>query len=796
MNGSTAACRRGALLVVMIAALAVFATGASLAAAAPKQAGPPVASFPGSSRPLTALPVTPAALADTIRQATGHPPAHLTRRQACGFPTPGPVECLAEVVVSKDTGVPTAPRLPPAAAVEASNLSAHIALGPTNPLAPTVPISRMFDLRPSPAVEPAAETGMPPPKVGSPAFFQRAYDLQYLSAHRGANDRIAIVDAFDDPHAAADLAVFRQRFGLPPCTVDDGCFKRVNQFGQTSDYPPVDPTGNWELEESLDVDAASAVCPLCHITLVETNKTSLDDLATGIRTAAHGGAKQISLSLSAATTTQKPGQWTYPGVSTLAASGDSGYAGTDTVRFPAGHPEVTAVGGTELAAAQNPRGVAESAWSGSGSGCAPGIPKPAFQHGLGSCPGRSVAGVSAVAWGSGLDVYDSTPFDGSVGWFVAAGTSLATPMTAGFLALTGIDTTGTGAWPYVNAKHLNDIVSGNNDSGADDPSGRCKPEIAYICHAGPGYDGPTGVGSISGAVVPGGPGIGGTFDEAVTGDSALVTGGIYPNQRPTTYRIEYGRTASYGDQTERLSVGTGAALVPVQVRLQGLMPDTRYHYRLVATNSFGTDDGYDGTFTTTSGGGGGGPAPKATPRIATTPKLVGRARVGGVVRLTGGRYENGSPSRVRFYRCARRCSLLKSSAAVSYRLPKRAAGFLVRANVEVSGNGKRASAQAQPYLGPVSSRSVGATRIAIGRRARAGTVAVRSASHRQLARVRMASVRGTIILTVLPGKRTTTVRAFVLSGGRFVFHGAHKGKTLAFAVKRGEKVAVAAVGGK
>src|SRR5215472_274918 len=108
----------------------------------------------------------------------------------------------------------------------------------------------------------------------TPAQLQAAYNLP--SATNGFFQTIAIVDAFDDPKAESDLGVYRSTFALPPCTTANGCFLKVNQNGATSPLPSTDPSsclslnGCWEDEEALDVDMASAVCPNCHILLVET----------------------------------------------------------------------------------------------------------------------------------------------------------------------------------------------------------------------------------------------------------------------------------------------------------------------------------------------------------------------------------------------------------------------------------------------------------------------------------------------------------------------------------------------
>jgi Fibronectin type III domain len=189
-----------------------------------------------------------------------------------------------------------------------------------------------------------------------------------------------------------------------------------------------------------------------------------------------------------------------------------------------------------------------------------------------------------------MQVYDSD--DG--GWVVVGGTSEASPLIAAYYAVVGSASQGP-AWAYSNADLLNDVTSGSN--------GTCAATISYICNAGPGYDGPTGVGSISGAVSAGapgiaGPGANGSYAQTVTAGTAQLQGGVYPNGTDTTYWWEYGTTSAYGQTTTPNDIGPGTDPVPVSDSLTGLSPGATYHYRLVAENSFGTEYGYDYTFTT------------------------------------------------------------------------------------------------------------------------------------------------------------------------------------------------------
>ena len=231
---------------------------------------------------------------------------------------------------------------------------------------------------------------------------QSAYKLAGLN---GAGRTVAVVDAYSDPKAASDLATYRKAYGLPACTVANGCFKQVNQDGATSPLPANDY--GWAEEESLDLDAVSAACPTCHIVLVEANSANNIDLAKAENAAAKlPGVVAISNSYGgseASSETSYDSYYNHPGMAVTVSSGDSGYA----VEFPAASPNVTAVGGTTLTQASNTRGWTETAWSGAGSGCSAYEPKPSWQHDSG-CAKRTVADVSADADpNSGLGVYDT-----------------------------------------------------------------------------------------------------------------------------------------------------------------------------------------------------------------------------------------------------------------------------------------------------------------------------------------------------------------------------------------------------
>ena len=300
---------------------------------------------------------------------------------------------------------------------------------------------------------------------------------------------VAVVDAYNDPKAESDLAVYRSQLGLPPCTTASGCFRKVNQTGGTQ-YPVKNNTG-WGYEISLDLDMVSAVCPNCHILLVEATTSRSTNLAIAVNTAASLGANAISNSYGTGDTKSvmsENGDYDHPGVAVVVATGDSGYKGG--VHFPATSPFVTAVGGTTLTPASDTRGWSETAWAGSSSGCSLYEAKPAWQTDRG-CAGRTDADVSAVADPqTGVLVYD-TSFKHRHhhhAWFIFGGTSVASPIVASVYALAGNEAALSAASrTYTDASSLYDVVSGS--------TGTCG---SYLCNAGPGYDGPTGNGTPDG----------------------------------------------------------------------------------------------------------------------------------------------------------------------------------------------------------------------------------------------------------------------------------------------------------
>jgi phosphodiesterase/alkaline phosphatase D-like protein len=424
-----------------------------------------------------------------------------------------------------------------------------------------------------------------------PADLQSAYNLSSAAASAGATQTIAIVDAYDDPNAEADLGSYRTQYGLPACTTSNGCFRKVNQAGSSTGLPAA--SDSWAKEISLDLDMASAICPNCKILLVEASSSYSNDLATAVDEAVTLGATQVSNSYGAAEysgETTVESSYHHPGIAMTVSSGDYGYG----VEFPASSQYVTAVGGTSLQSDSSARGWSESAWgttansppAGAGSGCSLYEPKPAWQTDTG-CANRSVADVSAEADpATGVAVYDSYGTAG--GWIVVGGTSASAPIIAGFDALIGAGAA-PASYVYSHPGYFNDVTSGSN--------GSCSG--GYLCTAAVGYDGPTGLGTPNGGAIFGLPAASTGAATAVTDSAATLAGTVNPHGAAATYHFEYGTSRSYGSSTTSSSAGSGSSAVPVSADITGLAQGTTYHYRLVASNTAGgVSDGADHSFRT------------------------------------------------------------------------------------------------------------------------------------------------------------------------------------------------------
>lgn len=332
--------------------------------------------------------------------------------------------------------------------------------------------------------QPATTT---PPATGkTPTDIQAAYNIAGLNP---GGRTVAIVDAYGYPNLERDLGVYRAQFGLPACTVSNGCLKIMDQNGG-SKLPRFD--SGWADETALDVDAVSAACPGCKILVVQASTPSMANLGTAVATAARQpGVVAISNSYGGGDSADSSygAYYNHPGIAVTASTGDNGYTGSS---YPSSSSYVTAVGGTSLFRATSARGWSESAWSGAGSGCSTvnaALPAAAA-FGTG-CSKRASADVSAVADPqTGLSVYAPTSSTAS-SWAQYGGTSLSSPLIAAMYALsgnTGSSSTLANSFPYSHTGNFNDVTSGS--------TGSCP--VTQWCLAGTGWDGPTGVGTPNG----------------------------------------------------------------------------------------------------------------------------------------------------------------------------------------------------------------------------------------------------------------------------------------------------------
>jgi subtilase family serine protease len=300
----------------------------------------------------------------------------------------------------------------------------------------------------------------------TPAQLRTAYDLGPL-LRRGIDGRgqtIVIVDSFGSPTITRDLAVFDQRFGLPV----PPSLRVIQPAGPVPAYRPTSSRTGEASETTLDVEAAHVMAPGASILLVETptleeeGRSGFPQIVTaeeyvirhhlgGVISQSFGATEQTFRS--AAALRQLRGPYLLAArpayrVTVLAATGDTGAAGltysthshfaTPAVGWPASDPLVTAVGGTQLDL--TPAGIRrrpDVAWSNSGGGRSAVFARPAYQNGVAGIvgPDRGIPDISMnAACASGMDTYGTFP-GGPPGWSVTCGTSLATPLFAGIVAL-------------------------------------------------------------------------------------------------------------------------------------------------------------------------------------------------------------------------------------------------------------------------------------------------------------------------------------------------------------------------
>jgi Subtilase family len=310
----------------------------------------------------------------------------------------------------------------------------------------------------------------------------------------GKGTKVAVIEAGDLANASSDLATYRSEYGLGTANL-----VKYNEEGEQSNYPPNCEDYGWCVETDLDIDMASAACPKCTIYLMEA-KGGISDFEAAEAEGVKLGATILSNSWICygsydCDDTNFPNYFDSKGVTYLASSGDDAY---DEIGGPSVLASVIAVGGTQLEASGSK--FTETVWSDAGAGCAdsaevgsPGVSKPSWQHDP-SCSSRTDADISLESGcAPGVATYNSL----YGGWIGVCGTSVASPFTAGIIALKGNASklnAGEGFWKLKKKalkKDLHAITSGSDGSCGG----------SYLCTAGTKqfgqYSGPGGWGSAN-----------------------------------------------------------------------------------------------------------------------------------------------------------------------------------------------------------------------------------------------------------------------------------------------------------
>jgi subtilase family serine protease len=304
----------------------------------------------------------------------------------------------------------------------------------------------------------------------TPAQLEKAYNLT-SSLGKGSGQIVAVIEAGDESTASTDLATYRTEYSLGTAS-----FFKYNETGQQSNYPPSCENYGWCLETDLDIEMVSTSCPKCTIYLMEAGG-QISDFEAAEAEAVKLGAKILSNSWSCpedwdCEDTNFPNYFDTKGVVYLASTGDSGY---NTIGGPSDLATVIGVGGTQLALSGSK--YTETIWNGAAAGCSsptvvgsPGVPKPSWQHDP-DCSYRTDGDVSAESGCSpGVSEYVSQ----YGGWTDVCGTSVASPLTAGVIALAGNAANQDGGenfWTFNSKQHKKYFH--HPTGGGDDSSGNC-----------------------------------------------------------------------------------------------------------------------------------------------------------------------------------------------------------------------------------------------------------------------------------------------------------------------------------
>jgi subtilase family serine protease len=309
----------------------------------------------------------------------------------------------------------------------------------------------------------------------------------------GGRKALAIVDAYDDPNAYADLAAFSAQFGVGAINPTSFIVVFAPKGGATpgscttgtAPRPPVDPSGGWEVEEALDIEWAHAMAPEATLYLVEAQSNSYSDLLCAVTVASglvqKAGGGEVSMSWGSG---EFPGETTIdpvfktPGVVYFASAGDSPGAS-----YPSASPNVVSVGGTSVS--RNPvtgAFIGENVWQDGGSGPSAFEPRPAYQNGISSIVGshRGTPDIAADANPyTGVWVLDNfmPPRGCTPCWYIVGGTSVSAPMWAGIVNAAGSFSTSTNA-------ELTKLYGDHSSDFNDIELGSCGPYMGYFATEG------------------------------------------------------------------------------------------------------------------------------------------------------------------------------------------------------------------------------------------------------------------------------------------------------------------------
>jgi subtilase family serine protease len=363
----------------------------------------------------------------------------------------------------------------------------------------------------------------------SPIQYQRAYDLAplYQRGVTGKGRTIAIIDSFGSPTIANDLHVFDQNYGL-----SDPSLEIIQPAGAVPSFDNTNPDHlGWATETTLDVEYAHAIAPDAKILLVETPVAETEGV-TGFPEIVQAENYVIDHRL-ADVITQSFGatEHTFPstqslldlrsafinarrhGVTVLASSGDTGVTNytadgsalypTPVNSWPSSDPLVTSVGGTQLHldAAGNrlaPDQVWNDGFGAAGGGLSQVFSRPDFQKHVRSVVGDSRGtpdiSMSAAVDGGAIFYYSFQP--SRVGWHIVGGTSEASPLFSGIVALTA-------QYAHHRLGDINDTLyrlHGSSQAGVVDvTSGDISFGGVTGPSATPGYDLASGWGTVDAA---------------------------------------------------------------------------------------------------------------------------------------------------------------------------------------------------------------------------------------------------------------------------------------------------------